>query len=313
MGNLINKVRGKLFGEPVLQTADVNNESLNAGIAFAALIQGVGKAVAQTQRELDETSGKIATIMATTEIDTVQAVITQYGDTGKFVGVKVVTGKTSALSIAVPPALSFKRVHIEGSFQATEFSATTHSNANINIIGANVKYGSGGLGVSADFVNNNTDAQTADTKDSSVGSMSMTAEIRPKPVTALPKPPLIFKGPSLKMIATGVQGETDLITAPDPANPVYLKRRYRVLQVTLETNEATPTAINGKTISLDTGTLDWEVTDSAGVAVLTGPITTANGFYIAVSRVVTAADEAKKEFVVRASLNLLNTTCAVSL
>ena len=115
MGILLENLRNRLFGQPVLQATGVTDEVRAAGTAFATLIEGVGKAVALTQKELDQTAGHIITDMANTEIDTVQATVSEYDDDGKLTGVKVITGTTSALSIAVPPALSFKRVHLEGS------------------------------------------------------------------------------------------------------------------------------------------------------------------------------------------------------
>lgn len=320
MGALVDKVRKSLFGEPVLQQANVTSEVRNAGTAFAALIEGVGKAVATTQRELDSTSGNIASVMAQTEVDTVQAIVTEYGDSGNIKDVNVVTGKTSALSIAVPAALSFKRVHLEASFVATEFSSAEHSNVNVNLVGVNVSSKGAGISgpkISASFVNANTDSQTEQTQDSSVGSMSMTAQILPKPVLALTKPPLILKGPQLTLSAIG-GSKIDNINplSTDPTAPPYLERRTMVILVKLMKADGT-TPNNGKTIAIDSAGLDWEVTDSLGAAVTpvtAGPTTLASGdFYIKVSRISVSAAEAKKDYVLRASLNLVNATLSVSL
>lgn len=317
MGSLLDNVRKSLFGEPVLQPTNVNSRIAAAGTAFAALIEGVGKAVATTQTELDATSGNIATQMAQTQVDTVQAIVTDYDDSGNITDVSVITGKTSALGIAVPPALSFKRVHVEGSFVATQFSAAEHSNVNVNLISAGVSGKTfGGLSVSGSVVNSNTDVQTAQTQDSSVGSMSMTALIRPKPVTALPTPPLVLKGPKLTLsVAQGpssalvpAQNTTDPNASPAP--PLY--RRSAVVQVQLL--KADSTANDSKTVAVDCAGLDATFTDVNGVAVPTGPITNASGiFFVTVSRTVASQTDATVNYALRASLGLVNSTLALSL
>jgi hypothetical protein len=339
MGLLLDRVRKSLFGEPVRKPASVNSKVLGAGTAFADLIEGVGIAVATTQRELDATSGHIATEMARTEVETAQAVVTEYDDNGNITTVHVVPGKTSALSIAVPPALSFKRVHLEGSFVASEFTAADHSNVNVSLVGAGFStkgLGIGGPSVSASVVNVNTDVQSERTQDSSVASMSMTAEIRPKPVTALPKPPLVLRGPTLTLTIFKDLAPHNPITinpGPDathPDLPPALFRRSLVIQVQLlkpdpADSKNPPVPVDGQTIAIDGGGLDWDVTDYAGADLATGaphlgPKTytyaddkTSGSFFITVSRNFASATEAKKDFLLRGSLNLINATRSVSL
>jgi hypothetical protein len=274
--------------------------------------------------------------MAKTQVDTVQAGVSEYGDDGNILDVTVATGKTSALSIAVPPALSFKRVHLEGSFVASEFSAADHSNVNVNLIGVGVSsrgLGIGGPAVSASFVNSNTDIQTQQTQDSSVASMSMTVEIRPKPVTTLPKPPLVFKGPRLTLTSFRPLALVTVNPGPsttNPDDPPALYRRSVVVQVQLLKPDTSGTggqfiADDGQIIAIDGGALDWDVTDNLGgsaPAAHPGPTTYSDStttpnivgaFYITVSRNITSKTEPNKDFVVRGSLNLLNTTCSISL
>jgi hypothetical protein len=310
MGSLLDSVRTRLFGQPDLQQTDVTDELRGAGTAFAALIEGVGKAVALTTQELDQTAGNIATEMAKLKIDVVQAVVSNYADDGNLTGVNVITGQSSALSIAVPPALSFKDVHLEGSFLATEFAATSTANVNINLAGASV-----GRGFNASVVNANTDTQSAQTTDSSVASMSMTAHIRPKPVTALAKPPLVFKGPSLALtVFATLPVEVKNAIPVQPTDPPYLERRHAVIQVQLK-NAAGGVIASPSPIAIDCGALDWGVTDNAGVDVTTGPIpdTTTGFFYFTVSRTATASGDAKKDFVLRASMNLVHATLTISI
>lgn len=317
MGRLLDSVRTRLFGQPALQETDVTDELRGAGTAFATLLEGVGKAVAATQRELDETAGHIATEMAKTEVDAVQAVVSNYDDFGNLKSVEVITGKTSALSIAVPPALSFKTVNFVGSFQATEFAATSTSNVNVNLAGVAVSsrgFGLRGPSIGASVVNANTNFQSEVTQDSSVASMSLTTQIRHKPVTALPKPPLVLKGPSLTMLVFATLPVENIHpTAVLPTDPPFLERRLAVVQIQLK--DVNAAVIPGKTIAVDCGALDWGVTDSTGVDVTTGPKTDAGtgDFFIKVSRTATSATEPKKDFVIRASLNLVNATLSVSL
>jgi hypothetical protein len=321
MGALLDSVRTRLFGQPALQETGVTDELRGAGTAFAALIEGVGKAVADTQRELDATAGHIATDMAKTEVDTVQAVVSNYDDNGNLTNVEVVPGKTSALSIAVPPALSFKRVHLEGSFVASEFSATSTSNVNVNLVGASVGsqgFGLRGPSIGASVVNMNTNTETEQTQDMSVATMSMTAQILPKPVKALPKPPLIFKGPTLAVTINTRPAPVVIhgIPAPPPAtDPPYLEMRSMGIQIQLkDVNGAVNTTTQDKTIAIDCGALDWGVTNAAGADVLTGPKTDAAGqFFIMVSRAAASSTDPKIDYVIRASLNLVNATLNISL
>jgi hypothetical protein len=333
MGLLLDKVRKSLFGEPVRKPATVTGKVEGAGTAFAALIEGVGQAVAKTQRELDTTSGHIATQMAQTEVETVQAVVTKYGNDGNIESVTVVPGKTSALSIAVPPALSFERVHLEASFLASDFSAADHSNVNVNLVGGGFSskgLGIGGPSASASLVNANTDIQTEQTQDSSVATMSMTARIRPKPVIALPKPPLVLKGPKLTLTFFKDLTALTPITVnagPDathPDAPPALYRRSMVVEVLLLQADESD-GISGQTIAIDAGALDWDVTDDAGNAPPsahpgpttdsppTGSTLTKGAFYLTVSRNIASMTEPRKDFLIRASLNLLSATLNVSL
>jgi hypothetical protein len=217
-------------------------------------------------------------------------------------------------------------VHLEGSFVASEFSATSTSNVNINLVGASVgSRGAGLLGpsIGASAVNLNTNTASAQTQDVSVATMSMTAQILPKPVTALPKPPLVFKGPSLALsIAKApevVLPALNPIPNPPPAtDPPYLELRRAVIMCQLtDINNATNTTTMNKTIAIDGGGLDWGVTDSGGATVASGPntgaSTTTSAFYITVSRTAPSSTEAKKDYVIRASLNLVNATLSLSL
>lgn len=317
MGNLLDSVRTRLFGQPELPQTGVADELRGAGTAFAVLIEGVGRAVAATQRELDATAGHIATEMARLKVDTVQAVVSNYDDSGLLTEVKVITGQTSALSIAVPPALSFKRVHLEGNFVATEFAATSTSNININLAGASVGsrgFGLRGPSIGASVVNANTNIQSSQTEDLSVASMSMTAEISPKPVTAVAKPPLIFKGPKLAITVFAVPPVEVVHPIPvQPTDPPYLEKRHAVIQIQL--TAPVGGAISTKAIAIDCGVLDWGVTNNAGVDVATGPIPDPGTglFYIKVSRTATASADPKKDFVIRASLNLVHDQFTMSL
>lgn len=318
MGSLLDRVRTRLFGEPDLQQTDVTDELRGAGTAFATLAEGVGKAVALTTQELDQTAGHIATEMARLKVNTVQAVVSSYGDTGNLEGVSVITGETSALSIAVPPALAFENVHIEGSFAARELSVTSSANVNVNLVSGS--FGSRGLGLrgpntGASVTNTNTNLQTAQTEDSSVASMSMTARIRPKPVRELAKPPLVFKGPSLTLTVQAYPAAQVVNPAPaQPADPPYLERRRAIIRVALQKNGG-GVVQNPRPIAIDCGVLDWEVTDASGASVTTGPVpdSSSGEFFITATRTVTSSGEGKKDFVIRAVLNLVNAVLHISL
>jgi hypothetical protein len=316
MGSLLDNVRKSLFGEPVLQPTNVTSELAGAGESFAVLIESVGTAVAKTQAELDATSGNIASKMAQTKVDTVQAVVTEYGDDGNILDVNVVTGETTALALTVPAALAFEQLRFEGAFFATEFSAAQHSNVNINLISANVS-GRGffrGVSATGSVVNANTDVQTEQTVDTSVGTMSMTMVVRNKPITGLQKPPLRLKGPRLTLtVFKNLPPATINLPPTTPDSLPALYRRAAVVQVELQKTDLSG-GLADKTIAIDCAGLDCDITDNAGAPVATGPKTDSGGvFFITVSRTVTSPTDAKQNFVLRGSLNLINATVNVSL
>ncbi|HEY0372135.1 MAG TPA: hypothetical protein VGD79_09035 [Thermoanaerobaculia bacterium] len=320
MGALLDRVRTRLFGTPDLQPTDVTDELRGAGTAFSTLIEGVGKAVALTTQELDQTAGHIATEMAKLRVNTVQAVVSSYGDDGNLQNVSVISGETSALSLATPPMLRIENVHIEARFTASEMSTTSTSNVNVNLVGVSVGsrgFGMRGPSASASVANLNTNLQAQQTEDSSVGEMSMTATIRPKPVRALAKPPLILKGPTLAM--TVEKFLPVVATVPQqPNDPPFLERRGVVIKVQLKSvsGGVVPAPQQGSmpSVAIDCGTLDWEVTDAAGTSASGGPVpdATTGIFYVTVTRTVTTAGDAKRDFVLRAAWNLVHATLSVS-
>lgn len=322
MGALLDSVRTSLFGVPAPAPTSVVSGVRSAGMSFATLIEKVGVAVAETQGELDTTAGKIATAMAQTQINTVQAVVSRYDNSGNLTDVEVITGPTTALAIAVPPALSFKEVVITGSFQATEMSSTSTANVNVNLSGFSVGTQGGlrGLSVSAGTVNSNTNLDTQVTQSSSIGSMTVTAQISPKPVEAIDKAPLIFKGPTLSLAVSSIPQPVVVHALPvAPTDPPYLERRQAIILIKLV--DSTNAGVNGMTIAIDCGDLGWIVTDSSGnppTSAPFGPVTSGSGsnsgeVYITVDRTATSPTDGKTAYLIRGSLNLLNASCSVSL
>jgi hypothetical protein len=318
MSKLLDSVRTRLFGQPVIQQTDVTDELRGAGMAFANLIEKVATAVAEAQGKFDKTASDIVSALAKTEVDTVQAVVSNYDDSGNLTGVEVIAGKTSALvAIGRPSALQFDGVHAEGCFRATEIATTSTSNVNVNLAGVSVGsrgFGLRGPSIGASMTNVNTNLQSETTQDLSVGIMSMTAKVGQKEAAPLPKPPLVLRGPSLTLSVFGSLPVEIIQPAPVQAtDPPYLEKRLAVIRFELK-NAAGAVITTGKTIAVDGGGLDWGVTDSAGTDVTTGPKTDAQGiFYIKVSRAATSNGEPKKDFLIRGSLNLVNGTLSVSL
>jgi len=315
---LLDSIRTRLFGQPAIQQTDVTDELRGAGMAFATLIEKVATAVAEAQGKFDKTAADIVSELAKTEVDTVQAVVSVYDDSGNLTGVEVIAGKTTALmAIGRPSALQFDGVHAEGSFFAREIATTSTSNVNVNLAGVSVGsrgFGLRGPSIGASMTNVNTNLQTESTQDLSVGIMSVTAKVGQKEAEPLPKPPLILKGPSLTLsVFSNLPVEIVQAAPVLPTDPPYLEQRLAVIKFELK-NAAGTAITTGKTIAVDGGGLDWGVTNNAGTDVATGPTTDGQGvFYIKVSRTATSSGEPKKDFLIRGSLNLVNGTVSVSL
>lgn len=266
MSTFLNSIRTALFGAPInqltTQTADVTDELKGAGIAFGTLIEAVGRSVATTQAEMDATSGKIASQMAKTKIDVVRAVVTRYGDDGNILNVTVNTGETSALSLALPPALAYSRVRLEGQFFAQEFSQASQSVVNVNIsnVGFNARGGRGGFGAGFDASTTNVTANTTEgsTSDLAVGRMVMTAQVRPKTVRRIPDPPLVLRGPRITLTQLGSAVPQLSIGTIDAQQFV------RVAQFDVLLDKPGPLATDprvglGKPLAIDAGALEWLV------------------------------------------------------
>ena len=65
-----------------IPNSDVSDELVNAGSAFGDLISGVGQAVANTQRKLNDTAVTTTTALAETTVDVLAVQETVYDDDG---------------------------------------------------------------------------------------------------------------------------------------------------------------------------------------------------------------------------------------
>ena len=319
--NLVRAILGLRDG-PTPQEANVTDELKGAGVAFGAMIEAVGKSVAETQAKMDETSGKIASAMATTKVDVVRAVVTTYNDDGTISSVDVKVGETSALALALPPALVYAKVRLEGKFFASEFSQAGESNVSVNISSAkfNVSHGLGAFGnsASASTVGTSANTQTASTSDSAVGMMSMTALVLPKTVQRIPDAPLVFVGPRITIVENG-NALAPLETGTAEAKQFIRLQKFELTYDKAGSGGGARTAIAGKQLAIDMGDLEWFIPASplpAGATIITAlaktgttgqsPTTDSTGkIEIMAFRTVKDNTQPAENFVLSASIGLV--------
>jgi hypothetical protein len=265
--SFLNSVKSRVFGGSVndltVQEADVSDQLAAAGKAFGTLMEQVGLAVAETQRELDKNGAAIAEIMCTTDVEMIRARETIYDENGKVKDIKIVTGKGKLIELATPVFYEHKFVALQGEFTAKELATSTQSkvrqagasasgsigraSGKANKFGSKKtsKTGSASASVSASF----SDSTGGTGFGSSVGTMRMNALIAPKDSIAIPKPPLILLGPKIAIAADAT------VTSLLPAD---LGSRTTLVTITVKKRDGM-TANIGQAISIDTDGIDWSV------------------------------------------------------
>jgi hypothetical protein len=262
MSVFLDKIKA-LLGLDTLAPQDTNvtDELKGAGVAFGSMIQAVGKSVADTQAKMDETSGRIASAMASTKVDVVRAVVTTYNDDGTINDVDVNIGQTSALALALPPALAYSKVRIEGKFFASEFSQAGESNVNVTVSNAKVNVGLSpfsfaGSNASGSVTNTSRSTETGSSSDTAVGMMSMTAQVLPKTVQRIPDAPLVFRGPRISAVESGgALGPLEIGTGE--ARQFIRLQAFDLVYDKAGAAGGARTPIANKLLAIDCGDLEW--------------------------------------------------------
>lgn len=218
--------------------ADVGNELGEFGMGLGDLIKHVGKAVAETQDQLNKTMVETAKRLAETKVKVVAVRERHYDEDGNVVVDNESPRVTNhhmelpAIALMNSPGYMISDLRMQGEFQASEWKAHTATETDYSATGGRVslfvgspvaqagsqlmgiagKMGVNTLGMdsltnlggggSASFYHNstNTNVQTDNASDVSYGSMRMNALITPTEGIGVPKPVQVFRGPSIGVL-----------------------------------------------------------------------------------------------------------------
>lgn len=312
-----------------------------AGMAFGQLIHHVGEAVADTQRQLNETTAQTALALAEATIDVIAARQRTYHDDGTLDAETNLVMKMPLASYVDVVSHEVSQVHIQGVFQATGFQSSSSSTTETTLgssyaqlhIGAPlagpstssalaqgataVASGATGGFRSGYETTTTTSVAAGSASESSYGQMRMNAEIRPRADVGVPRPSQVVRGPLLSLTPVAqpdgweVEKTGETVTARRAAIMIHYRKRG-------EDGEGAP--IVGRSFAIEAPGLYWTVCDATGVAATESTIealrqTDADGrMYLLVRRDLSAdADRAPRPFAVTARIGMVNTTVVVSL
>jgi hypothetical protein len=275
--------------------ADVGNELGEFGMGLGDLIKHVGKAVAETQDQLNKTMVETARRLAETKVKVVAVRERHYDDDGTVTvehdNAKVLNHHMELPAIALmnSPGYMISDLRMQGEFQASEWKAHTASETDYTSTGGRVSLFVGspvgqagsqlmgiagqmgvsalgmganltglGGGGSASFYHNATSTRaTTDTStDVSYGSMRMNALITPTEGIGVPKPTQVFKGPSI-----GVLPGDPLLSGDKTASSLDVMIVYQRPATREEREDAPETSrypIAGKPVIIEVPGCRWQ-------------------------------------------------------
>ncbi|HYN19755.1 MAG TPA: hypothetical protein VE078_02265 [Thermoanaerobaculia bacterium] len=232
-----------------LKDANVTGEMETAGVAFGELIRQLGGAVADTSRKLNETSAKTANALAQTLVDVIAVQETIYEEDGSILESKVHTRKLPLINFIDPAFYEWREVRVQAVFVAEEMSAAS-SSLNLNTKSSTDVSGSFlmlGLGHKD---SGSLEVGSADSSfDRSTGNVRINARLRPKPDIGVPKPRQAVRGPRLAILPGQI---LDVIDGN--------KLVARTCAVLVEYRRRDGTALDGKTVAIDTDGVSWKLT-----------------------------------------------------
>jgi hypothetical protein len=240
--------------------ADVTGEVRGAGLAFGDLVSATGNAVANTQRQLNDTSATSATALATTKVDVIAVQEKIFDDLGALDSVQTFSRKLPLVNFIDPVFYEWTSVRLQGEFFAREFTSESNSSSSSSNSSSSSAGPTGGglmsfvLGPPR-FTTSGSSSQSGSvnatsSSDTAIGTMRMTALLRPRRDVGVPKPNQAIQGPRLAII----EGEILDIVGPPAA---------RTASVLLEYRRRDGAPIVGKALSIDTHGVPWRFADPA--------------------------------------------------
>lgn len=234
--------------------AAVGDELERAGLAFGDLVLGVGSAVADTQRTLNETGAALATTLATTVVDVIAVQETQYNDSGEIQASVSHVRPLPLISFIDPVFYQWRYVRLQGQFYASEFAGATKNssyvhNANNEKANSGLIYVLGGGYHVSKYSSTDTTTSTDKTTDVSVGSVRMNAMLEPRSDVSIPAARQTIVGPNITALSGEIADELDAAIIVG-----------RTMNVTLELHRRDGTAIPGKELSIETSGVPWSYT-----------------------------------------------------
>ncbi|HSS21104.1 MAG TPA: hypothetical protein VLL54_13605 [Pyrinomonadaceae bacterium] len=287
---------GSLTAALALKDANVTDEINRSGASFGNLILTAGKAVAETQKRLNETGADTATELANALVDVIAVQEKVYTDLGNVTQTNTHVQHLPLVNFIDPVFYQWSQVRLQGVFYAGEFatdgtttsvSGTFDTKANINLIGVSgIAKGT----VNASQVKNDSNS------DISYGDVRLNALLEPRSDITVPKPTQVIQGPRLAIIHGSI---TDIKTS----NVLTA----RTLDIVIQYHKRDGTPIAGKAISIEAPGVAWSFTG--------GLVTDSNGnLQVQLRRefLDVDADTTAKDFVVSARIGILQNNSTVN-
>jgi hypothetical protein len=201
------------FGVPTLPTsvtldlpgtANVNDATKKAGMAFGKLIETTGLAIAESQRQLNEVGATTTTALASQMVDVIAAQVNAYDADGNLdeTGTKTIPMKLPLINFIDPVFYEWSQVRLQGMFFATEFVSSTETSslsaaasASASNTGISMFMGAGSNKSSFGLSSGGSNVDTTDQQ--SYGHIRASALLNPKTDIGVPKPRQLIDAPSL--------------------------------------------------------------------------------------------------------------------
>jgi len=199
-------------------SADVNDATKQAGLAFGKLIETTGLAVADSQRQLNDVGAASTTALAAQLVDVIAAQVNAFDDDGNLdaTGSETITQKLPLINFIDPVFYEWAQVRLQGLFFASEFDASTETStssvsttASASNSGIGFLLGAGKNSFTFGVRGSSSDVDT--TVESSFGHIRASALLQPKTDIGVPKPRQLIDAPSLAVI---VGPDVDDVTEP---------------------------------------------------------------------------------------------------
>lgn len=199
-------------------TADVNDATKKAGMAFGKLIETTGLAIAESQRQLNDVGAATTTALASQMVDVIAAQVNAYDADGNLdeTGTKTIPMKLPLINFIDPVFYEWSQVRLQGMFFATEFVSSTETSslsaaasASASNTGISMFMGAGSNKASFGLSAGSSNVDTTDQQ--SFGHIRASALLNPKTDIGVPKPRQLIDAPSL-----AVQVGPDVDDASEP-------------------------------------------------------------------------------------------------